>query len=297
MNNNVKKSFLFRHAEGAVQPDGFKAYEEDFYLNQQSPLLADRDIFYIFAYGECFWRSSYQQKNYGGRDFWSFEFLTEGDALFICDGIRYNVKPGDVYIMKPGKKIFVKPGPSGFLRKRCILMKSHLLNYISLNGRLNGVDFVHIKDSSRINDIYDRIRDLILSAPDNFLPENLSIQAYTLLLELNRLAMPLQYPDILRNALNIINNASHLAHTLEGLSTACNTSISTLSRLFRDHIGVSPMNYIIDQRLEHAKLMIYMKDMPLKEIAQRCGYHSESFLSRAFKKKFGVSPLAFRKKN
>ena len=55
------------------------------------------------------------------------------------------------------------------------------------------------------------------------------------------------------------------------------------------------MNYIIDRRLEQAKLFIQIGNMTLKEIAEKCGYNSESFLSRSFKKKFGLPPASLRR--
>jgi AraC-like DNA-binding protein len=105
----------------------------------------------------------------------------------------------------------------------------------------------------------------------------------------------IDYPLALRMALALINTKPHSELTLESLSSECKVSVSTLTRLFRRHLKISPINYIIDRRLEQAKLLIQISDMTLKEVAEKCGYNSESFLSRSFKKKFGLPPTSLRR--
>lgn len=232
---------------------------------------------------------------YISRPLWSFEYLTEGTAIFTCDKVRYSIGPGDVYILRTGKKISIRTEQGGSLKKKCILIGKHLLEYIYQTGHLNGIDVIHARESKRLPEIYENIKKLVISPNDQFHTEDLSIQIYALLIELERLATPSQYPDILLKAIKITAGTPCENHTLASLSSACNTSVSTLSKLFRKHLGCSPMRYIINQRLEQAKLLIHMNKMTLKEVAERCGYHSESFLSRSFKKKFGMSPITFKR--
>jgi AraC-like DNA-binding protein len=113
----------------------------------------------------------------------------------------------------------------------------------------------------------------------------LEVQSYALLVELNRLAMSAQYPYPLCQVLKLIDADLHVEHTLNSLCLECKMSISTLSKLFQRYLNTSPMNYIIGRRLEYARQLIKVSNMPLKKVAERCGYNSESFLSRSFKKK------------
>lgn len=286
-------TFLHRHAEGSLNKDGTPTLVEDFYINQPPPDVSCGSTLYCFAYGDCSWQN-YQMGDYISRPLWSFEYLCEGSAVFTCDKIRYNIRPGDVYILRTGKRISVRTEPGGKLKKKCILIEKHFLEYIYETGPLNGIDVIHAGDSTRLPAIYENIRNLVTSPEDQFQSENLSVQLYALLIELEKLALPNQYPDILLKAIKMINGEISANHTLESLSHACNTSVNTLSRLFRKYMSCSPVKYIIDRRLEQAKRLIYMDKMTLKEVAERCGYNSESFLSRSFRKKFGMSPIAFK---
>jgi len=295
LNNNVKTAFKLRHTEGELTASGEKAYEEDFYIKQSATGPAKNCIFHIFAYGESKWSRLYQQINYKPQNFWSFELVTGGNAVFICEKSHYNIIPGDIYIIRSGSNISVRPGLNGLV-KRCILIENQMLNYLCAQELLSDINHIHIANTERITKIYDRIKNLIVSPTDDFQTEELSVMAYALIVELTRQVKPIQYPVPLRKALDIIADRPSEPHTLQTLSEKCNTSISTFSRLFEKYMRTSPMNYIIEQRLEHAKLLIQMNNMTLKEVAERCGYNSESFFSRSFKKKFGVSPATYRKR-
>jgi len=293
MNNQNKTTFFLRHREDAEQNSGGKIYEEDFYLNQQHS-FSGRNGLHFFAYGESLWYSRYRQNIQYSRPWWAFEFVTEGDAIFICENIRYDLHPGDLYIIRPETRIIsIKPGLSGFLRKKCVLFESNLVDYICEN--LQGINVVRTETPLRLESIYANIKRLILSQEELFVQTELDIQIYALLAELNRLTTPVQYPLPLCRVLNLIGANLHHEYTLNKLSMECKMSISTLSRLFQNYLNISPINYIIEQRLEYAKQLLKVSNMSLKEIADRCGYKSESFLSRSFKKKFGISPNLFRR--
>jgi AraC-like DNA-binding protein len=294
MNNNVNKSFYFRHAEGSLREDGLSVYEEDFYLNRQRPPVSDRAFLHLFAYGESLWRKGYQLKRNHSGNWWSFELIIEGDAEFVCNKIRYKLIPGDILIIRPENFISIRPGKSGFTKKRCVLIESPLLDFIYENGNLAGVHCIQNNDTGRMIEIFNRIKKMILSQCE-CLQEDFSVQSYALLAEIKRLAAPRQYPLPLKRALDMIDAYPSRDFSLELLSSECGVSVSTLSRLFRSHLDISPVNYIIDRRLEQAKMLIDLGDMTLKEIADKCGYKSESFFSRSFKKKYGVPPASFRR--
>jgi AraC-like DNA-binding protein len=303
MNNKVIKSFLLRHKKGPVCPDYGRLYEEYFYINQEPPANKERCFLHCFAYGEAVWHGNYKYsrsydvfKNYKyGDENWSFGMLLEGDGIFTSDKARYKVKPQDIIIMTPGKQVSFKTGPSRFLRKRTLILKSPLLKYICGNGALTGVDYIQSADSSRLISIYDKIKTIILTQ-ETFWRQEISNACYEFLNELNRMAKPQHYPAALHTALNIIEANPFREYSLASLSAECKVSTSTLSRLFKKYLNSSPVDYIISLRLKQVQRLLSISDMSLKEIAAECGYKSQTFLSRAFKKKFGMSPSQFRNK-
>ncbi|MFZ4614818.1 MAG: response regulator transcription factor [Rectinemataceae bacterium] len=81
---------------------------------------------------------------------------------------------------------------------------------------------------------------------------------------------------------------------LESIARAVSVSPGHLSSLFRSHTGLSVIECLTITRLEHAKLL--MDDDPLSliyDVADRSGYSDPYYFSKAFKKRFGVSPTKY----
>lgn len=70
----------------------------------------------------------------------------------------------------------------------------------------------------------------------------------------------------------------------------------TLSRLFKNQVGVGFAEYLTAKRLECAKELLLTTSYSVKEVAAMAGFASENYFSRTFKLYEGVSPSAFRKK-
>lgn len=73
-------------------------------------------------------------------------------------------------------------------------------------------------------------------------------------------------------------------------------SARTLNRLFAQH-GLTVMAWIKDRRLESARRALIApgsQQIPIGEIAARCGFSTAAFFSREFTARYGLSPRSFR---
>jgi AraC-like DNA-binding protein len=73
------------------------------------------------------------------------------------------------------------------------------------------------------------------------------------------------------------------------------TSAGNLSRLFRQHYGVSFQAYLQNLRLEKAAELLRSTRLPIARIAKRVGYADASRFSQHFKRQLGTSPALWRK--
>lgn len=72
-------------------------------------------------------------------------------------------------------------------------------------------------------------------------------------------------------------------------------STSHLNRLFQKTLHASPMQYVIQLRLEKATSLLKGKpEITIKETAQLCGYTDTYHFSKLFKKHVGVSPTEYK---
>lgn len=84
----------------------------------------------------------------------------------------------------------------------------------------------------------------------------------------------------------------HLNQNLKLVEIAAiaQTSPYHFLRLFKQKIGVTPHQYILQQRIERAKILLQHRELSLAEIAFHCGFCDQSHLTRSFKRIVGVTP-------
>jgi len=72
-------------------------------------------------------------------------------------------------------------------------------------------------------------------------------------------------------------------------------SPSHFARVFKRETGKSPMDYLIDLRLNKAKKLLRAGDRTITEIALECGFASSSHFSSCFRQEFAITPSQFQK--
>ena len=65
-------------------------------------------------------------------------------------------------------------------------------------------------------------------------------------------------------------------------------------RRFVQLFGITPFNYMLAQRLNHARHLLMGTSLNIKEVADAVGYDNPFYFTRLFTKTYGVSPRSFR---
>ncbi len=102
-------------------------------------------------------------------------------------------------------------------------------------------------------------------------------------------------PKALFEILHTIHERLTEQITVESLAEAAGFHPSYFSRYFKRYMGVSPVRYISEQKMNLAKHLISTTEKPLGEIALSLGFPDQFTFSKKFKDRFGVSPSEFRK--
>lgn len=66
-----------------------------------------------------------------------------------------------------------------------------------------------------------------------------------------------------------------------------------LERLFQRYLGLSPLQYLSNMRLQHARALLAETNMGVLDVAIACGFGSSSHFSKCFRKHYGISPHKF----
>ncbi len=83
--------------------------------------------------------------------------------------------------------------------------------------------------------------------------------------------------------------------TTGDIAAAVGFSPNYLSRRFRQSTGIGPHEYLVFVRLRHAALELISTPDSIITIALRCGFSDSNYFKDSFKKKFGVTPRAYRR--
>jgi transcriptional regulator GlxA family with amidase domain len=91
---------------------------------------------------------------------------------------------------------------------------------------------------------------------------------------------------------------THLQEPVDqaGLAQKIGVSQRTLIRRFNTELGVPPLIYLQNCRIEAAKQLLENTALPLVAVIEQVGYTDISSFSRLFKKRTGLTPAAYRKR-
>jgi AraC family transcriptional regulator len=59
-------------------------------------------------------------------------------------------------------------------------------------------------------------------------------------------------------------------------------------------MGISPHQYLLQQRVERAKQLLKQRNLSIVDIAFQCGFNSQSHFTRCFRKWTGITPKAYQ---
>ena len=83
--------------------------------------------------------------------------------------------------------------------------------------------------------------------------------------------------------------------TVDELADLCGYSRWHFSKIFRQAAGMTPSEFIMEQKLTAALQLLHQENIPVKELAMRCGFNDPGYFGRRFKRKFGVTPIHFER--
>lgn len=90
---------------------------------------------------------------------------------------------------------------------------------------------------------------------------------------------------------------THLNQDIKLADLAASAGISPFhfSRLFKQSMGMSPHQYLLQQRVERAKQLLKSSQLTIADIALQCGFNSQSHLGKSFRELTGITPSNYRK--
>ena len=102
---------------------------------------------------------------------------------------------------------------------------------------------------------------------------------------------------IIEKGIKYLETDHKLDKSVAEIADMCMVSENYFRRLFKEYAGVSPKEYILNAKIDKAKLRLQEDYTPIAEIAEICGFPDVAYFCRVFKKRTGFTPFSYRNLN
>ena len=221
-------------------------------------------------------------------------FITDGAGMLVSDTEQMPLEAGYVYLAPCGMKC-------GFYGTDSV---SKL--YFHINLRYNEQDpdvFSGLKHFSRLPISVEDVqayKELYLSQSpsDHFLLKSVLYRIVYSFIEHERdnLQETVRYSQYTTDAIAYMTAHLHAKMTVKEVAKVCLCSPNKLSAVFLEEIGQSVSSYLDDLLMSEAQNLLLYSDKSIAKISEKLGFCDQFYFSRLFKKRFGLSPLQYRKK-
>lgn len=84
------------------------------------------------------------------------------------------------------------------------------------------------------------------------------------------------------------------AFSVEQLAELAAMSVRNFARVFTRDLQMTPMEFVLNARIDHARSLLESTDLPMKTIAFRSGFGSTRYMRQMFDKRLGLTPVQYR---
>ena len=231
--------------------------------------------------------------------------LLEGSVDFIIEGRNFQMQPGDVLLIDAGS-FHTRKINSNIYKRRVIEFETSylqisatMLTKLLLSHEQNNQGFYftssQIVKKNHIDSFFDKIEDAItdINKSKDFIP----IYILSLLVEFNNILNSNKSPakannytlQIINDIIKYIDNNISKKITLDDLVNFVNLSKCYISHLFKNIMGISVVNYIIERKIRYAERLIRQGVRP-SQASVMVGYDNYANFHKNYKRLTNTTP-------
>lgn len=218
------------------------------------------------------------------------------DGYSIINGNRYYHAKNKVLVIGPGDIKYSSGSFNCFHVHFNCEDQEFIKNYLShLNNE------IILKDPEKVINITKELSD---ASKREFRGKSLFLYAKTLEIisilyticktdEKKAISLPKYQNDIYKAQIFMSENYAERV-TLEDISRAANLSPGYFHTLFKEIIGITPLRYLMNIRIQQAKQLLVNTAQSISSIAVSCGFGSQAYMTYIFNKELNITPKKYR---
>ncbi|MFD1064968.1 AraC family transcriptional regulator [Oceanobacillus locisalsi] len=254
--------------------------------------FAKRALYYVINSGRYYSTKKYQVKREGLASF-IFIYIKEGQFYLQYKDRSYIVPENSFIFLDCRYPHLYKANTDNTKFDWFHFAGNASKEYFDLLYAKNGCIY-HLYDQHILLNLMERI---IKMTEEGNVEEHLaSIYIQQILYELNQYSNSSDQllENKIKQAIAFIEDTFQKDIKLEDIANHVYLSPYYFSRMFKKLMDSSPIQYLINYRVNHAKKLLHNTNLPIEEIAAGCGFNSASHFITTFKKNVNMSPKQFR---
>ncbi len=265
-------------------------YRQDIYsMGEPLRLEGERPDLYVERIGRFTGRGTFRNEKIT-QDY-SLHFVRGGEGGVEINGKPYEASTGDVFCFSPGMHVLYYEKPRRPWRYIFVQLNGARAKWaLSLAGIDEARPIVRGLDPAAGEPLF---RELQIAferpRPSPLVSIGVAWQLLELLAARSSTAFVAER-DLAQEVRHFLDQDYHLALSIEQIAEKIGVTRSTVFRRFRAAYGMSPKQYMDESRLLRARELLSRSSSSIKEVSFACGFQSQHYFCRAFRRRFGFPP-------
>ncbi|MFN7252611.1 MAG: AraC family transcriptional regulator [Anaerobacillus sp.] len=238
------------------------------------------------------------QEDKSGLPGYLFRLQTEGDCEIIVNKRKFNIKKGDLFLAKPGDLYEIRIDGNQISGDYNLLCEGSWLDEWWNRSHKRTVSQIGLDEK-----LLTLWRHLTIEERRPLTEKNNELSSYllkalclTIERAIDETSPTVSRPFTVTRMLRYIEEHATTAFKVEDVAQFSGLSVSRALHLFKSSVGKTMIEYALEIRLSTALNQMKYTPMTLEHIAENCGFGTYPYFHRVFKKKYGVSPGEYRRK-
>ncbi|OQY32873.1 MAG: hypothetical protein B6241_09780 [Spirochaetaceae bacterium 4572_59] len=232
--------------------------------------------------------------------FYAFEYIIEGKGTLMINNHSYSITEGDVFILQKNSIHDYTAAPPYPWTKVWFEVNGSFVDDLFHLYNLESCYYIPL---TPLKDIFQSILESCINndPKSNKDWDDFPLYLHKLLSSLkessnNKNSYNQCEDHSIRQVTEYISNNFMKPVSLDDIANEVALSVPGIIRKFRKETGVTPYQFLLQKRMDHARMLLKQTDLTICRIAHDSGFNDTYHFSRIFKQRFNLSPGKYRKK-